>query len=192
LMYMRNRYYDPATGRFTQQDPIGLAGGLNLYGFANGDPVNFSDPFGLNPWWRLAFAGARGGVVVGGLIGGVPGAVIAGVVGAGLGAVGGILIGDALGDALFNSDSAEDITQDGAQDGSSDRTFTADQDAAIQLAKEAVNKGGLTEDEARALIEQAREVGLRARGPEAHEGRGFGSRPHIHIGPINHIPIIQP
>jgi hypothetical protein len=26
-----------------------LAGGLNLYGFANGDPVNFSDPFGLCP-----------------------------------------------------------------------------------------------------------------------------------------------
>ena len=29
-------------------DPIGLAGGLNLYGFANGDPINFSDPFGLS------------------------------------------------------------------------------------------------------------------------------------------------
>jgi hypothetical protein len=25
-----------------------LAGGLNLYGFANGDPINFSDPFGLS------------------------------------------------------------------------------------------------------------------------------------------------
>jgi RHS repeat-associated protein len=49
LMYMRNRYYDPNTGKFTQQDPIGLAGGLNLYGFANGDPINFSDPFGLCP-----------------------------------------------------------------------------------------------------------------------------------------------
>jgi len=46
-MYRRNRYYDPATGRFTQEDPIGLAGGLNLYGFAGGDPVTFSDPFGL-------------------------------------------------------------------------------------------------------------------------------------------------
>lgn len=47
--YRRNRYVDPMTGRFTQEDPIGLAGGLNLYGFAGGDPVNFSDPFGLCP-----------------------------------------------------------------------------------------------------------------------------------------------
>lgn len=47
MLYRRNRYYDPTSGRFTQEDPIGLAGGLNLYGFASGDPVNFSDPFGL-------------------------------------------------------------------------------------------------------------------------------------------------
>lgn len=48
-LYRRNRQYDPATGRFTQEDPIGLAGGLNLYGFAGGDPVNFGDPLGLCP-----------------------------------------------------------------------------------------------------------------------------------------------
>jgi RHS repeat-associated protein len=48
-IYMRNRYYDPGTGRFTQEDPIGLSGGLNVYGFAAGDPVNHSDPFGLCP-----------------------------------------------------------------------------------------------------------------------------------------------
>jgi RHS repeat-associated protein len=47
LHYMRNRVYDPGTGRFTQEDPIGLAGGLNTYGFAGGDPQNSSDPFGL-------------------------------------------------------------------------------------------------------------------------------------------------
>jgi RHS repeat-associated protein len=51
LKYMRNRYYDARTGRFTQEDPIGLAGGMNLYGFAGGDPVNYSDPFGLCPQW---------------------------------------------------------------------------------------------------------------------------------------------
>ncbi len=49
LQYSRNRYYDPRTGRFTQIDPIGLAGGLNLYGFAAGDPATFTDPFGLCP-----------------------------------------------------------------------------------------------------------------------------------------------
>jgi hypothetical protein len=38
---------------FTQEDPIGLAGGLNLYGFAGGDPINFWDPFGFDPCKRL-------------------------------------------------------------------------------------------------------------------------------------------
>lgn len=47
LEYRRNRLYDPTTGRFTQEDPIGLAGGMNAYGFADSDPVNFGDPFGL-------------------------------------------------------------------------------------------------------------------------------------------------
>lgn len=51
MQYKRNRYYDPASGRFTQVDPIGLAGGLNAYGFGGGDQVNYSDPFGLCPEW---------------------------------------------------------------------------------------------------------------------------------------------
>ena len=49
LTYLRNRFYDPTTGQFTQADPIGLAGGKNLYAFAGGDPVNYADPFGLCP-----------------------------------------------------------------------------------------------------------------------------------------------
>jgi RHS repeat-associated protein len=47
MTYLRNRYYDPSSGRLTQEDPIGLAGGANLYGFSHGDPVNFADPLGL-------------------------------------------------------------------------------------------------------------------------------------------------
>ncbi|MCU0649220.1 MAG: hypothetical protein MUF00_14570 [Gemmatimonadaceae bacterium] len=49
LLYRRNRYVDPVAGKFTQEDPIGLAGGLNAYNFADGDPVNYQDPFGLSP-----------------------------------------------------------------------------------------------------------------------------------------------
>jgi RHS repeat-associated protein len=48
-LYRRNRYYSTESGQFTQEDPSGLAGGVNLYGLAGGDPVNFSDPFGLCP-----------------------------------------------------------------------------------------------------------------------------------------------
>ena len=49
LYYRRNRYYDSEKSRFTQEDPIGLAGGINVYGFANGDPIAYSDPYGLCP-----------------------------------------------------------------------------------------------------------------------------------------------
>jgi RHS repeat-associated protein len=54
LLYRRNRYYNPQTGRFTQEDPIGLAGGMNAYGFTDGDPATYSDPFGLKPCRRRA------------------------------------------------------------------------------------------------------------------------------------------
>jgi RHS repeat-associated protein len=47
--YRRARTYDPSRAKFMQEDPLGLAGGLSSYGFANGDPVNYTDPFGLCP-----------------------------------------------------------------------------------------------------------------------------------------------
>jgi RHS repeat-associated protein len=49
FVYLRNRWYDPQTGRFLTQDPIGLAGGVNLYSYAGGNPISFSDPYGLEP-----------------------------------------------------------------------------------------------------------------------------------------------
>ena len=47
FVYLRNRWYDPQTGRFLTQDPIGLGGGVNLYAYAGNNPSMFSDPFGL-------------------------------------------------------------------------------------------------------------------------------------------------
>lgn len=41
------RGYEPNLGRWLSQDPIGLRGGLNLYGYVNNDPANFVDPWGL-------------------------------------------------------------------------------------------------------------------------------------------------
>ena len=47
LHYNFFRYYDPEIGRFTQQDPIGLMGGGNLYVFAPNNQ-QWIDPLGLN------------------------------------------------------------------------------------------------------------------------------------------------
>lgn len=47
LSFFRNRFYDQRTGRWTQEDPIGLAGGLNLYQYSGNNPAMFTDPFGL-------------------------------------------------------------------------------------------------------------------------------------------------
>jgi len=43
------RSYDPSLQRWLTEDPLGEAGGINLYGFVGNNPVNFVDPDGR--WW---------------------------------------------------------------------------------------------------------------------------------------------
>lgn len=47
------RYYDPSTGRFLQRDPIGIAGGLNVYAYVLNAPTIGIDPTGHtgHGWW---------------------------------------------------------------------------------------------------------------------------------------------
>jgi len=49
LYYNYFREYEPGTGRYTQSDPIGLAGGLATYEYAYGNPGRYIDPRGLHP-----------------------------------------------------------------------------------------------------------------------------------------------
>jgi len=47
LYYNRARYFDSALGRFVSEDPIGWAGGTNLYEYVRNEPTIFTDPSGL-------------------------------------------------------------------------------------------------------------------------------------------------
>lgn len=59
LHYNWNRYYEPATGRYVTEDPIGLEGGVNVYAYTGGAPYYYVDPSG-QIW-----------VLVGGFVGGI-------------------------------------------------------------------------------------------------------------------------
>ena len=68
LYYNRHRYYDPAIGSYVNQDPIGLAGGNNIYEYALNIPTQIYDPTGL--FIPLAvLAGVAGKALLGAAIG---------------------------------------------------------------------------------------------------------------------------
>ena len=50
LHYNMARSYNPKTGRYDENDPIGLAGGINTYGYAGDNPLRYIDPLGLTQY----------------------------------------------------------------------------------------------------------------------------------------------
>ena len=212
LYYLRARWYDASAGRFLTRDPlVGPADeptALNGYAYGDASPIVMSDPTGMAVTLDDPTLGACSGRK--GTCGGygplsflwnedaskqlvddlrqalnkVPGV-------AGLAEIGGKtpeerrrfdnMIGMAtigMGGIGAGGSAAEELAS---------LRFTADQDALIQLAKTA-KRTGVTPGEANILKRWANELGVVFRGPERHLTRDVDFL-HIHIGPIDHIPV---
>ena len=94
LHYNYYRYYDPNTGRYLTPDPIGLTGGINLFLYTNGNPVNSIDLEGLE------VSGFVVGAISGGILGAWSGYEAGGLPGAFGGGAIGAVTGGAIGWAL--------------------------------------------------------------------------------------------
>jgi RHS repeat-associated protein len=93
--YITGGTVDFAGGRWLSRDPIAEAGGINLYGYVEGNPVNFRDPLGLTT------KGATNGAIIGGILGSVGGLTSGNISrGAAAGAAAGASIGNSISDAL--------------------------------------------------------------------------------------------
>lgn len=67
--------------------------------------------------------------------------------------------------------------------------FTPDQSALVQLAEQYRKRGGVSMQQARILEEWAQEYGLAFRYHPGHASSRYWNRPHIHLGPVQHIPV---
>ena len=81
IVFMRNRFYSSATGRFLSIDPLRQLGlDVNFYRYVQNNPVNYNDPVGLSVWWDTlkgvfgqdtpceALAGGLGSIFIGGAL----------------------------------------------------------------------------------------------------------------------------
>ena len=66
LYHLRRRTYNPNTGTFLQQDPIGFLGGINFYTYGENNPIIIVDPYGLVSWGLIrSSVTVSGGIAVG-------------------------------------------------------------------------------------------------------------------------------
>jgi RHS repeat-associated protein len=114
LDFTLNRAYDPTDARWLNRDPFGELGGLNLYAYAEGDPVLYRDPEGRDPVSAVVGAGigAAWGLVRGALAGDTGWQL---VTDAGAGAATGGLAGLTDGLSLIEGTAADSVLSSGIE-----------------------------------------------------------------------------
>jgi RHS repeat-associated protein len=183
----RHRAYSPSLGRFLQLDPLGFAAGnVNVYGCCANNPINSIDPLGLCSdksdrsigFWDWV----QGVLDAAGIVEPTP-----------FCDVGNAIISmfrgrwtDAGWPLLAAVPYVGDLGKAGKY-GSKAVKYSDDAAALIDLAKQA-KRTGVSPADAETLLKWADEVNLLRRGPEVHPKRNIDFE-HIHIGPVDHIPV---
>ena len=170
-----------------------MAGGLNLYGYADGDPVNYADPFGLCPHFltgRPCSVGLAIAISLVPIVGDVLD-VASAVAGRDL------LTGEGLSGAAIGVTLAGTVLGSGkaAREGAAAAARFSDGKAALVEMAKGDKRTGVTRADMDAYSELNKLLpdafpSSKVRVDEGHPGRSPVSRkPHGHVGPVDHIPI---
>ncbi len=185
--YLRNRYYDPQIGRFLTRDTF--AGNtmqpqsLNRYTYVENNPVNFTDPSGMtkddevNDFLRPYYNFLIGDYIK------VLYDPNASEIQRSM-AIMGITSNFVPQGKILKSGKGAEIIENIA------KKFTPNQDALIQLAKEAKKTGSVSPENAQTLLKWANEYEIKpALNHTSLEQAAHWilNLPHIRIGPVNHI-----
>lgn len=187
--YGVGRYYDPTTGQFLTVDPL-VDQTESPYGYAGQDPINGSDPSGAltitlgGGSWTSSNPVTFGG---GPQITSNPASTGGSRITLHPASTGGSRITSYPVTLGGGSWIAPFPVTNGGMVTTSQRN-NPEQETLIELAK--AKKRGVTPDEADTLLDWAAEYGVPHHGQEQHtHGSPISRAPHIHIGPVGHIPV---
>jgi RHS repeat-associated protein len=195
--YMRARYYDPTTDQFISRDPI-VSATREPYVYVNDNGLNGADPSGLCDGWDLVCRARQSAASVARAAASAVNVLHNGAV-----VVARAVVSEVADQAITTSDDLRSGNPFRFAKGVGEslfiasmivpgpgEEFSADQRVLVEIAK-SVERCGVTRKEAQILMDWAAEYTLRGSSKAIHTHPWGGGFPHIRIGPVNHIRVID-